>query len=60
MLNDSLSLYTQVNSIIIITTSITIFSVSFIIIMVSTITTQQLSYAHLYGNRTEECIAITF
>ncbi len=57
MLNDCLSLYREVYSKTIITISVTIFSVSFILIMVSIIITpQQLSYAHLYGNRTQEWI----
>jgi hypothetical protein len=56
MLNGSLLLYRQVYSINIITTSVTIFSFSLILIMVFTTTSQHLSYAHLYGNRTQEWI----
>jgi plastocyanin len=58
MLNDYLSLYGQVYSkISILITSVIIFSVSFILITLSIITQpQQLSYAHLYGNRTQEWI----
>src|SRR5215212_6084688 len=55
MLNDSLPSSSQVYDIIIVGTSITVFSIMFII-TTTTITTQHLSYAHLYGNRTQEWI----
>ena len=55
MLNDSLSSLAQAYNMIIVATSITIFSIMLIII-ISTTTTPHLSYAHLYGNRTQEWI----
>jgi|SRR5215212_4382629 len=54
MLNDSLPSSSQVYDIIIVGTSITVFSIMFII--TTTTATQHLSYAHLYGNRTQEWI----
>ena len=54
MLNDSLSSSPRVYNIIIVAASITIFSFMFII--TTTTATQHLSYAHLYGNRTQEWI----